>query len=218
MSSSKGASVTAAISRAKTRMERQSGRLGVTSTSSTRSVSAKRSTSNSPASHASGSTMMPGLLAARPNSASDRIIPADGTPRSLASLMRVPSGMTPPGKHDGRPSGPAATLGAPHTMVRARPRPRPQCRPTACRRRDDAGSRGPLPTTKRLRLSSSPGTPTSVTRSTSVPVRARREDSSSTVISMGTYSRSQDRGAFIMSPVRTGAKSAGRSQRRGAGR
>ena len=87
----------AAISRARPRIDRQSGRLGVTSTSSTSSEIGKYSTSGVPAIHSSGSTMMPGLLAANPSSASDMIMPEDATPRSLASLMRVPSGMTPPG-------------------------------------------------------------------------------------------------------------------------
>ncbi len=185
ISSSNAAPVTAAISRARPRIDRQSGRLGVTSTSSTRSAMGKWSMSSSPTCHSSGSSMVPALLAARPSSASERIIPEDGTPRSLASLMRVPSGSTPPGSTTAT-VWPAATFGAPHTMVRG------AASPTSTVHTDSLSASGwrphssTFPTTKHLRFSASPGTPASLTRSTSVPVMARREASSSTSIWMST--------------------------------
>ena len=63
---------------------------------------------------------MPSLFGASPSSSSEQIIPEDFTPRSLASLMTIPLGMTAPGKATGT-VWPAATLGAPQTMVRAWP-------------------------------------------------------------------------------------------------
>ena len=114
--------MTAAISLARPLIDRQSGRLGVTSTSSTWSLMAKYSDSSSPPLHSSGSSMVPGLLAANPSSASDMIMPADATPRSLASLMTSPLGSTPPGSTTAT-VWPAATLGAPQTMVRGCPSP-----------------------------------------------------------------------------------------------
>ena len=61
--------------------------------------------------------MVPSLLAASPSSASDMIMPDDLTPRSLASLICMPLGMVPPGKHDahslpGRDVGSSAHDGA----------------------------------------------------------------------------------------------------------
>ena len=55
-------------------------------------------------------------------SSSARIMPSDGTPRSLARLSRVPSGITAPGWATAT-VWPAATLGAPQTIVATSPSP-----------------------------------------------------------------------------------------------
>ena len=70
-----------------------------------------------PAASASSSTMIPAWSWPMPTSSSARIMPLDFTPLSLASPSAVPSGMTAPGSATAT-VWPAATLGAPQTMVR----------------------------------------------------------------------------------------------------
>ena len=57
-----------------------------------------------------------------PTSSSARIIPLDSTPRSFALPSFVPSGMIAPGRATATVC-PAATLGAPHTIVLGSPSP-----------------------------------------------------------------------------------------------
>ncbi len=66
--------------------------------------------------------MIPAWSSPRPTSSSARIIPLDLTPRSLASPNSVPSGMIAPGRATAT-VWPAATLGAPQTIVRGSPEP-----------------------------------------------------------------------------------------------
>ena len=61
--------------------------------------------------------MIPAASSPSSSSASERIIPSETTPRSFACFSSVPSGITAPGNATGT-SWPAATLGAPQTMVR----------------------------------------------------------------------------------------------------
>ena len=60
--------------------------------------------------------MIPSWSSPIPTSSSARIIPLERTPRSLASPSSVPSGMTAPGSATAT-VWPAATLGAPQTIV-----------------------------------------------------------------------------------------------------
>ena len=62
--------------------------------------------------------MIPSLSEPSWTSVSDRIIPSDSTPRSFALPRRVPSGSTAPGSAT-ITAWPAATFGAPHTIVRS---------------------------------------------------------------------------------------------------
>ncbi len=62
------------------------------------------------------STMIPCELSASSSSLADRIIPSEATPLSLAFFSFVPSGMTAPGCATATVC-PAATFGAPHTIV-----------------------------------------------------------------------------------------------------
>ena len=73
-------------------------------------------------SSSSGRTMIPSWSSPTPTSSSARIMPLDLMPRSLASPSFVPSGMTAPGSATAT-VWPAATLGAPQTIVRGSPRP-----------------------------------------------------------------------------------------------
>ena len=60
--------------------------------------------------------MIPSWSSPIPTSSSARIIPLERTPRSLASPSSVPSGMIAPGSATAT-VWPAATLGAPQTIV-----------------------------------------------------------------------------------------------------
>ena len=62
--------------------------------------------------------MIPSLSEPSWTSVSDRIIPSDSTPRSFALPSRVPSGSTAPGSAT-ITAWPAATFGAPQTIVRS---------------------------------------------------------------------------------------------------
>ena len=85
------------------------------------------------------------------SSSSARIIPLDSTPRSLAFFSLVPSGMTEPGRATAT-VWPAATFGAPQTIVAARRSPRSDAdRRAAGRRRGAVPHDSTWPTTKRSR-------------------------------------------------------------------
>ena len=79
----------------------------------------------SPASQSSGSSMMPALLAARPSSASDRIMPDDATPRSLASLICHAVGHDAAREHRRPPSARRRRWALRTRWCAAQPRPRP---------------------------------------------------------------------------------------------
>ena len=61
--------------------------------------------------------MIPVLSVPSWTSVSEMIIPSDSTPRSFALPSLVPSGITAPGSAT-ITAWPAATFGAPHTIVR----------------------------------------------------------------------------------------------------
>ena len=69
-----------------------------------------------------GRTMIPSWSVPIDSSSSARIMPSDSTPRSLARLSRVPSGITAPGRATAT-IWPAATLGAPQTIWVVSPSP-----------------------------------------------------------------------------------------------
>ena len=80
------------------------------------------SASGVPGVNSSESTMIPSWSWPIETSSSARIIPLDGTPRSFARFRRVPSGITAPGS--ATPTvWPAATFGAPQTIVDTSPSP-----------------------------------------------------------------------------------------------
>ena len=66
--------------------------------------------------------MIPAWSSPSPSSSSARIIPLDSTPRSFALPSFVPSGITAPGSATAT-VWPAATFGAPQTIVRGSPAP-----------------------------------------------------------------------------------------------
>ena len=70
----------------------------------------------------SSRTMIPSWSSPIPTSSSARIIPCDSTPRSFALPSFVPSGMTAPGRATATVC-PAATFGAPQTIVLGSPAP-----------------------------------------------------------------------------------------------
>ena len=120
-----GCPVIAPISRATPRIERQSPRFGVSSSS--RNVSPITSSSGAPTTASSESTIIPSCSSLISNSASEQIMPSDTTPRIVAGLSssRRPvcmfSSITP-----GRAKQifwPAATFGAPHTTSSGGPSP-----------------------------------------------------------------------------------------------
>ncbi len=129
--SASGAPVAACSSRATPYMPRQSGRFGVISSSSTSVTIGSTSASGVPAANSassvsSSSTMIPALRSPWGSSSSSeaaRIIPSETIPRSLAFPSFVPPGITAPGRATATVC-PAATFGAPHTIVAGSPSPR----------------------------------------------------------------------------------------------
>ena len=107
----------AATSRAIPYTERQSGRLRVISISRTSSPSGRTSRSGVPGSHGSGRTRMPACSELSSSSASERIIPSDTEPRSLARSSVRPSGSTAPGSATATVA-PAPKFQAPQTIWR----------------------------------------------------------------------------------------------------
>src|ERR1044072_650152 len=116
-SGANGAAVIACTSRATPYTPKQSTRFGVTSSSSTGSAIGSTWCRGMPGSAPSSSTMIPADSSAISSSAAERIIPEDLTPRSLASPSFAPPGIVAPGSATGTVC-PAATLGAPQTIVR----------------------------------------------------------------------------------------------------
>ena len=115
---------------------------------------------------------MPGGPSPSSSSEEAQIIPIDSTPRSFALPILWPPGSVAPGSATGT-VWPAATLGAPQTIVRS-PSPVSTVQ-TRSRSAFGCGSAlSTLPTTK----PSAEGGPTVPTRSTSVPVIASRSASS----------------------------------------
>ena len=113
--------------------------------------------------------MIPSWSVPIATSSSARIIPCDSTPRSLARFSRVPSGITAPGEATATVC-PAATLGAPHTICAVSPSPIDTVQTV---RRSASGCCSAVSTRPTTKFSSAV-TPCVCTRSTSVPVMARR--------------------------------------------
>ena len=174
----------APTSTAKPVMDRQSGRLGVISQSSTTSETPRYSPAGTPTGASSGSTMMPSWSPERPSSRAEQFMPHDSTPRSLLFLILTSPGRTAPTMATTTCS-PAATLGAPHTICNGAGSPFPSTlrMPTSTMvtcmwSESGCGSQDRMrPVTTWSRSA-----PTGSTASTSVPVRtssATRSDTSS---------------------------------------
>ena len=195
-------------------MPRQSGLFGVSSSSSTSVAMGSRSASGVPgANSASGPsrTRIPLPSEPRPSSFSDRIMPSETTPRRRACLSVEPSGSTAPGRATAT-LWPAATLGAPHTIV-AGPLGEASPRSTLHTFRRSALACGATSSTRPTRKCSRPATPWWWTVSTFVPVIVRRSSTPCASSGGSQYSRSQLSGTLI----RTAPGSAGRSRSTGAG-
>ena len=108
--------VRACTSRAMPKRLRQSERLGVTSKSIITSSSPVALAKAVPVVRSSLRTIIPSWLSLSPSSSSAQIIPRDSTPRILAFLICMPLGSVQPGSATATVC-PAATLGAPQTMV-----------------------------------------------------------------------------------------------------
>jgi hypothetical protein len=100
-------------------------------------------------------------------------MPSDSTPRSFARLSLIPSGITAPGRATAT-VWPAATFGAPQTIWAGAPAPVSTLHTV---NRSASGWRSALSTLPTTKCSSAV-TPCVCTRSTSVPVSARRVASS----------------------------------------
>ncbi len=109
---------------------------------------------------------MPPVSSPISSSASERIIPSDSTPLSFALFSFMPPGSTAPGRATGT-SCPAATFGAPQTIVRS-----PSPVSTAQTLRRSASGCGSTLLTRPTTNPSGEGAPAAPTRSTSVPVIA----------------------------------------------
>ncbi len=190
-------------------MPRQSGRFGVISSTSTSVEIWMTSCSGVPGLTPSSSTMIPSWSSLIWSSRSERIMPCDATPRSLASPSSLPSGITAPGR--ATPTvWPAATFGAPQTICAGL---EPPTSTMQTFRRSASGCflrSSTRPTTK----FSSAVTPWCSTRSTSVPVSARRCASVWTSMCGSQYSCSHSRGTLM----RTAPGSGRRCHRTGADR
>ena len=122
-SAASGAAEIAWTSRATPQIPKQSTRFGVTSSSSTGSASGSTSASGVPGAGSSSSTRMPSASSPSSSSETERIIPSEATPRSFALRSFSPPGIRAPGRATAT-VWPAATLGAPQTIVRS-PSPSP---------------------------------------------------------------------------------------------
>ena len=116
------APVSADTSRARPSMPRQSGRFGVSFSSRQMSSRPSSARSGVPGWASAARIIRPSLSLAMPSSTAAQSIPADGTPRTLASLILKSPGTTAPGNAHGT-FKPGATLLAPQTIWRGAPSP-----------------------------------------------------------------------------------------------
>ncbi len=137
--------------------------------------------------------MIPSLSVPSWTSVSDRIMPSDSTPRSFALPRRVPSGSTAPGNAT-ITAWPAATLGAPHTIVRSSDPLRRTLQTLSLSASGCCATSSTSPIRNRPPLPSPRGTPTLVTRSTSVPLSASVVASASALCPGSQYSFSHESG------------------------
>src|SRR6187455_915756 len=186
----------AATSRAIPYTDRQSGRLRVISISRTSSPSGSTSANGVPGSTGSERTRMPLWSDPSSSSRSERIIPSETSPRSLACSRRLPSGSTAPGSATATVA-PAPKFQAPHTIWRGSPSP------TSTRQSWSRSAFGCFsasstrPTRKSPRLPSVSATPRRVIRSTSQVEMTSCPATSGSGTSKSTYSRSQETGTFM---------------------
>jgi hypothetical protein len=115
------APVIAATSRAMPNIERQSPRLGVSLSVKYTSSSASALRTSSPTFAEGSRTRIPACSSDRPSSRAEQSIPLDSTPRSFAFLISMPGSFAPTSAHG--TFCPAATFGAPQTMVSVSPVP-----------------------------------------------------------------------------------------------
>ena len=158
-------------------MPKQSTRFEVGSSSITGSDTGITSESGVPGASPlcwSSKTAMPAASSPISSSASERIIPLDSTPRSLALPSLVPSGITAPGSATGTVC-PAATLAAPQTIVRV-PSPASTSQTLSRSASGCFSTDSTLPTTKE----SADGAPRWLIRSTSMLCMASSSARSST--------------------------------------
>ena len=111
--------------------------------------------------------MIPSWSSPIPSSSSARIMPLDLTPRSFASPSSVPSGMIAPGSATAT-VWPAATFGAPHTIVWG------AALPTSTRQTLSRSASGCLSDSSTLPTTNSEGSPT--------PTRCRRSTLSPAIV------------------------------------
>ena len=131
--------------------------------------------------------MIPSASSPISSSEAERIIPEEVTPRSSASPSSTPPGIVAPGSATAT-VWPAATFGAPQTIVRGSASPLSTVQ-TLSRSALGCGSQlRTFPITKPAPL----GGPIASTRSTSVPVIANRTASSSAPIPGSQCSRSHE--------------------------
>ncbi len=129
---------------------------------------------------------MPSWSSPTSSSSAARIIPSEATPRSFALRSFSPPGIRAPGSATAT-VWPAATLGAPQTIVRS-PSPTSTVQTRSRSASGCCSALSTLPTTKFSGL----GGPATLTRSTSVPVITSRSASSSAPTPGSQYSRSQE--------------------------
>jgi len=174
----------AAISRATPQCDNTSGRLGVTSTSSTLSPNIRRVWTSCPTAVSAGRTRMPEWSSAMRSSLREHSIPDDSSPRSVAFSMTRPPGSVAPILARGTIC-PAATLGAPQTIWSV------SC-PSKTEQTESLSAFGCLETVSTRAVTTfCTGPPQGVMEATSNPRFRRRTDSSSGERSKGTNSLSQ---------------------------
>ena len=204
------ASVSAASSRAMPSTERQSGRFGVISISSTWSSSPRCFARSPPTGASRSSSSRPASCSSpRPSSRSEQRIPCDSTPWIfLAAMTPSPGSVAPGGAKAART--PARVFGAPHTTLKRSPLPartRHSTRwwPRLSPRSRSIASISPITAPRR------PTGASGVTLATSIPALTRRSAASCGESFRSTNSRTQPYGIL----TRTVSRTAGRSRRRG---
>src|SRR5690606_17492687 len=188
-----GAPVRAATSRATPRIDRQSARLGVSFRVNSVSSRSSASRSDWPGASSAGSSSRPAWSCDRPSSRAEHSMPADCTPRILATPILMPPGSSAPTRASGTVS-PAAALGAPQTICSSSPEPSS----TWQTRSLSASGCGAMAT---MRATTTPvkGGAAGAVSSTSRPAMVSRCASSSVAIAGMTRARSQDSGNCIIS-------------------